>query len=178
MKDLRNEGLQTMQNRVRSSKGWRVLYALVLVAVVAALSSPLGRQVAFAGGGDNGERQVIFTKWFTTFPNMQGVVSGVVGGGLFAGEVRDIQTTGSITTITAVYHINGGKHQFTASINVTQDNTTGTGTIEGEVTDGWLIGAKVKGGYQVISPCSTVINAEFDECFQGTLHILGGGSEQ
>ncbi len=151
--------------------------ALALVAVLATLSSPLGRQVALAGGGGDDSREVIFTKWFTTFPNMQGVVSGVVGGGLYAGEIKTLSTSGSITTITAVYHINGAKHQFTADVTVTQDNTTGTGTIEGVVSDGWRVNAKVEGRYQVISPCSTVINAEFDECFQGTLHILEGGSE-
>jgi hypothetical protein len=152
--------------------------ALVLVTVLTAVSSPLGRQVAFAGGGGDGDNEVIFTKWITAYPNMQGVVSGVVGGGLFAGEILEKEPTPpTITKVKALYHINGGTHQFTALVNVTQDNTTGMATIHGVVTDGWQANARVEGGYQVIGPCSTVINAEFNVCFQGTLHLLQGSQQ-
>ena len=159
--------------------GWRAhivpqAMVLVFVASLAALIAPSVGQVASAGDGGNDRHEVLFTKWITAFPNMQGVVSGISGPGLFAGEINDIETTGSITTIHAAYHINGGNHPFTASVTVKQDNTTGTATIEGVVTEGWRVNAKVEGAYQVISPCSTVINAGFNQCFQGTLHLLGG----
>lgn len=154
---------------------------LVLVAVLAALSSPLGRQVALAGGGADNDREVIFTKWITSVGtppvlfNMGGVVSGAVGGGQFVGEILDLENTAATTKIKALYHVNGGIHQFSADVHVTQDNVKGTGTIQGVVTDGWLKGARVEGRYQVISPCG-IINAQQgpfgDVCFQGILHLL------
>ncbi len=124
---------------------------------------------------------IVFTKWIAsvgTAPvlfNMGGVVSGAAGAGQFVGEITSLDTSNpAITKITALYHINGGTHQLTARVNVTQDNNKGTATIVGVVTDGWLQGAKVEGGYQVISPCG-IINAQQgplgDVCFQGTLHV-------
>jgi hypothetical protein len=124
---------------------------------------------------------VTFTKWVTsagTAPvqfKMEGVVSGDVGGGKFVGEVLNLTTASGITKIEALYHINGGTHQFTADLHVTQDDKKGTGVINGVVTEGWLKGAQVQGEYQVIAPCG-IINAQTgpfgDTCFQGTLHIL------
>jgi phosphotransacetylase len=108
--------------------------------------------------------------------NMAGVVSGDAGAGLFAGEVLALSTSsnGHTTYVTALYHINGGKHQFTARLSVTQDNTKGTAVLKGRVTDGWMQGAEVSGSYQVINP-SNIINAQNgvggDICYQGTLHI-------
>jgi hypothetical protein len=164
---------------------------VVLVAGFAILASSLGWLTAFAAGGaaDNNP-SVIFTKWVTsagTAPvlfNMEGVVSGDVGGGKFAGEVLSLTststpTTPGITKIEALYHINGGTHQFTADLHITQDDKKGTAVIEGVVTEGWLKGAKVQGEYQVISPCG-IDNAKpgpfGDTCFQGTLHTPQGSS--
>lgn len=36
MKNLKNEGLETMETKVRSHTGWRMLFALVLVLVLVA----------------------------------------------------------------------------------------------------------------------------------------------
>jgi hypothetical protein len=84
-------------------------------------------------------------------------------------------TDGNTTYVTALYHINGGKHPFTARLDVTQDNKKGTAVLKGKVTDGWMKGAKVNGTYQVNAD-SGIINSQtggpFDNyCFQGTLHI-------
>jgi hypothetical protein len=136
-----------------------------------------------SGAADSNAR-VTFTKWVTspgTAPvqfKMEGVVSGDVGGGKFVGEVLNLDTsTAGIKKIEALYHINGGTHQFTADVHVTQDDKKGTGVIKGVVTEGWLKGAEVQGEYQVIGPCG-IINAQTgpfgDMCFQGTLHILQG----
>ena len=130
----------------------------------------------------NGNANVTFTKWVPsagTAPilfNMEGVVSGDVGGGKYVGEVLNLdQSTPGITKIHALYHMNGGTHQFTADLQVTQDDKKGTADLKGTVSEGWLKGAQVQGEYQVIAPCG-IINAQTgpfgDTCFQGTLHIL------
>ena len=161
-----------------------VVVIVVLVAGFAILASSSGMLAVFAdsGGADN-KASVTFTKWVTapgTAPvlfNMAGVVSGDVGGGKYVGEVLNLdQSTPGITKIQALYHINGGTHQFTADLRVTQDDKKGTADIKGVVTEGWLKGAQVQGEYQVIAPCG-IINAQTgpfgDTCFQGTLHIQG-----
>ena len=125
---------------------------------------------------DDGRRgvQVVYTKWVTDFPNMAGLVSGDVGGGQFAGEILNYTPSAAIDRIEARYHLNGGAHQLTAHVFVTQNNLKGTATIRGVVTDGPLKGARVRGSYQLIVPCG-VINAQNgslgDVCFQGTLDI-------
>lgn len=105
---------------------------------------------------------------------MAGLVSGAVGGGTFAGELLNYTPTAAIDKIEALYHLNGGAHQLTAHVFVTQNNLNGTAAIKGVVTDGPLKGARVRGRYQVIFPCG-VINAQNgsigDVCFQGTLDI-------
>ena len=123
---------------------------------------------------------VIFTKWITTAGtapvvfNMAGVVSGDAGAGQLVGEVLEYSPTPTTTNIKALYHINGGTHQFTARLSVTQDNIKGTAVVNGVVTDGQMKGAEVRGSYQVIAP-SGIINAQQgvggDACYQGTLHI-------
>jgi hypothetical protein len=119
--------------------------------------------------------QVVFTKWVTDWPNMAGLVSGDVGGGTFAGEVLNYTPTAAIDKIEALYHLNGGAHQLNAHVFVTQNNLNGTAVFKGVViTEGRLKGARVRGDYQVISPCG-VTNAQLgtagDVCFQGTLDI-------
>lgn len=168
--------------QVRSIKGWKVIAALLLVASLAVLSFSPGRQVALADGGEH-KASATFTKWVTsagTAPvlfNMAGVVSGDVGGGQYVGEVLELTSTPATTIIKALYHLNGGTHQFTARLTVTQDNATGTAVIRGVITQGWLKGAQVRGGYQTIAPCG-ILNAQSgpfgDACFQGTLNIQGG----
>lgn len=164
---------------MKNIKIWKVILALVLVA---GLSSFAGVQVASANSRSGAD--VIFTKWVTAdtpvspaIAEMAGVVSGDAGAGLLAGDVLALSTSsnGNTTYVTALYHINGGKHPFTARLEVTQDNTKGTGVLKGKVTDGWMKGAKVSGNYQVIYP-SGITNSQTggpfsDYCFQGTLHI-------
>lgn len=155
-----------------------IVVLVVLVAGFAILASSLGWLTASAA---NNNANAAFTKWVTTAGtapvvfNMAGVVSGDVGGGKYAGEVINLdQSTPGITKIEALYHMNGGTHQFTADLHITQDDKKGTAVIEGVITDGWLKGAKVQGEYTVIAPCG-IINAQQgafgDACFQGTLHI-------
>jgi hypothetical protein len=163
---------------MKNIKIWKVILALVLVA---GLSSFAGIQVASANSRSGAD--VIFTKWVTDetpvppiLANMAGVVSGDVGAGQFVGEVLEFNNpTAPMSTIKADYHINGGDHQFTARLNITQDNVKGTAVLKGKVTEGWMKGAKVNGTYQV-NAHSGIENSQtggpFDDyCFQGTLHI-------
>jgi hypothetical protein len=185
MKNLKNEGFKTAETKVRSSKGWRMLFALVLVAAFAVLSAAGPAQVALADkGGVKGHTfNVTFTKWITTFPNMAGVVGGAVGKGKFAGEILKYtpgnSANGNITKIEALYHMNGSRHSFAAHVYVTQNNVTGMAVITGRVMEGWLEGAPVTGEYTVFAKCpmSTPGNVYGTLCFQGTLHVLRG-SEQ
>ena len=177
MKNLKNESPKTLETKVRSISSWRMLFALVLVAAFAALSAVGGPQLALADpGGVKGHTfDVTFTKWITAFPLMAGVVGGDVGAGTFAGEILSIGTVGNITTIHALYHMNGLGHSFTADNHVTQDNVAGMATITGRVTEGWLKGAPVTGEYKVWATCP--IATGNSPCFQGALHILRGGGD-
>jgi hypothetical protein len=109
---------------------------------------------------------------------MVGVVGGDVGPGTYTGEVISMNTVGNITSIEAFYHFNGSKHAFTAHLYITQDDSAGTATITGDVTEGWLRGASVTGEYNVLPVCTiddipidTPGNVFGTMCFQGALHV-------
>lgn len=184
MKNLKNEANQTMATKVRSIKGWRLLFALVLAAPLAALSAWGPTPLALAdGGGVQGHGfEATFTKWVTSpgtppvLLNMVGIVGGDVGPGTFTGEVLSDQTVGNIETLVPLYHFHGSRHSFTALLTVTQDNTSGTAVITGRVTEGWLKGAPVSGEYKVWATCpiATPGNLFGTLCFQGALHIHRG----
>jgi hypothetical protein len=142
--------------------------SIVSVIVLLLQISPARAEDTF-----HGRVEVIFLKWVVgAGPLMAGVVSGDVGGGTFAGEILSASQKGNILTIDALYHINGGAHQFTAHNHIRQDNATGIAAISGVVTDGPLQGARVQGEYQVIHPCGITNAADSgDLCFQGTLTI-------
>ena len=157
------------------------IHRLFLFALACAVALQISPGLAAIGPGDQGDRdddargvRVVFTKWVTGWPNMAGLVSGDVGGGTFAGEILEYTATAAIEKIEALYHLNGGAYQLSAHVFVRQDNLNGTAAIKGVVTDGPLKGARVRGSYQVISPCG-IINAQNgsigDVCFQGTLDI-------
>ena len=162
----------------------QTLFAPFVIAILLLLNS----SAAMAGGqhetgGDKGKFpghiEITFTKWLADYPNMAGLVSGDAGAGHFVGKVLNLEHTGTIDKIEALYHINGGAFQFTAHNYVTEDFRTGTAMIRGVVTDGPMKGAQVRGQFQQISPCG-IFNAQKgdggDVCLQGTLTI-GPGSE-
>jgi hypothetical protein len=174
MTNLKNEDTKTVATTIQSFKGWSILLALVLVATTA------GAALASNSGAKGHTFDNTFTKWVTTWPptndipaNMMGVVGGDVGTGTYRGEVFCVNTVGNITSIVALYHFNGSKHDFTAQLNVTQDESAGTATITGYVTEGWLKGASVTGEYTVLAICpiETPDNAFGTVCFQGALHV-------
>ena len=174
MTNLRNEGIKTVVTKIQPFKGWSILLGLVLVATTA------GAALAYSSDAKGHTFDDTFTKWVTTWPptndvpaNMVGVVGGDVGPGTYTGEVISVNTVGNITSVQALYHFNGSKHAFTAELNVTEDESTGTATITGQVTEGWLKGASVTGEYNVLAVCpiSTPGNAFGTVCFQGALHV-------
>jgi hypothetical protein len=174
MTNMMNEGTKTMARRFQPFRGWGILLGLVLVATTA------GAAVASSADTKGHTFDNTFTKWVTSSPpaagvvaNMAGVVGGDVGPGTYAGEIISVNTVGNITSIHALYHFNGSKHTFTAELNVTQDETAGTATITGRVTEGWLKGSTVTGEYNVLAVCpiETPDNVYGTVCFQGALHI-------
>jgi hypothetical protein len=134
---------------------------------------------------------VTFTKWVVTQPAdpstlagilMVGVVGGDVGRGRYAGTVLsdDTVTQPGFWLAHARYEFYGRKHFFIADLHITE-NDTGvkpvTATIQGVVAKGWLKGAQVTGQYTAFDACPipTPGNVFGTTCFQGTLHLEGGG---
>ena len=174
MKNINNESTKTVMTNIQPFKVWSILFVFVLVATTA------GAALAASAGTKGHTFDNTFTKWVTSSPpadgvlaNMVGVVGGDVGSGTYTGEVLSVNTLGAITTIQALYHFNGSKHAFTADLTVTQDDSAGTATITGRVTEGWLKGASVTGEYTVLAVCpiETPDNVYGTLCFQGALHV-------
>jgi hypothetical protein len=174
MTNLKNEGTKTVVTKIQPFKKWSILLVLVLVATTA------GAALAYSSDPKGHTFDNTFTKWVTTSPpapgvvaNMIGVVDGDVGSGRYTGEVLSVNTVGNITSIHALYHFNGSQHAFTAELNVTQDESAGTATITGDVTEGWLKGASLTGEYAVLAVCpiETPANAQGTVCYQGALHV-------
>ena len=188
MNTQKNENMKTVKTKIRSRKGWIMLFALVLV--VASLIAVVLPQIARAdAGGVKGHTfDFTFTKWATSQPAnppsmagvlMAGVVGGDVGNGLYAGEVLsdDLSQEPAFWLANARYEFHGEKHSFIADVHVKQNETTGKGEITGVITDGWLKGAQLTGEYTVMSDVSysnSTGNVFGTLCFQGTLHVRRG----
>jgi len=190
MKNLKNEGFKTMKTKSPSSKGWRMLVALVLIVTSLFVAAPTQLALADSGGVHGHTFDFTFTKWVTSLPafypslagvSMAGVVGGDVGNGVYAGKVlSDNLTVPGFWLAHARYEFHGKKHSFIADVHVTQNNNTGIAVITGVITQGWLKGAQITGGYTVMSDCpiATPGNVFDPLCFQGTLHVhMGDGSE-
>jgi hypothetical protein len=174
MTNLKNEGKKSVATSIRPFKGWSIILGLVLVAAITGLA-------ACSGSVKGKTFDDTFTKWVTTSPpaagvvaNMVGVVGGDVGPGTYAGEIHSMDTVGNTTTIEALYHFNGSQHAFTADLTIVQDESAGTATLTGQVTEGWLKGGSVTGEYEVLAVCpmETPDNAYDTFCFQGVLHVV------
>jgi hypothetical protein len=192
MKNLTIEGLTTLERKVHSIKGWRLLLALMLVAPLAALSAagPTTLALADSGGVQGHTFDVTFTIWMTTLPAhppsrvgvpLSGVVGGAVGIGSFTGIVlSDDLTVPGFWLGQDQFGFSGQKHSFVADVHITHNATTGVAVITGVVTQGWLKGAQLSGEYKTmpVCPIATPGNVFGMLCFQGTLQIhRGGGSE-
>ena len=137
------------------------------------LTLSLGAGSALADGGrDHRNAENTFTKWISTYPAMAGFVGGDVGNGAYAGEILNLQVTGTGLVIDATYHFMGSRHSFTALVHVVQTGFVdgSKAVITGQVTQGWLRGDPVRGEYTQVA-CG---QAPSGSCFQGTLDILRG----
>jgi hypothetical protein len=183
MNALKNVGNKTLETKVLSGKGWRLLFALVLVVASLFVVVPPQLARADAGGVKGHTFDFTFTKWVTSQPNpssmvgalMAGIVGGDVGNGSYAGEVITYDDTSEpgFTLINARYEFHGEKHSFIADVDVVDNNSTAE--ITGVITQGWLKGAQITGEYTVLPVCSnptdTPDNVFGTLCFQGTLHV-------
>jgi hypothetical protein len=191
MKNLKNEGFKTVETKGLSSKGWRMLVALVLMVTSLFALAPTQLALADSGGMHGHTFDFTFTKWVTTPPAfypslagvfMAGVVGGDVGNGRYAGLVLNDNLTQmpNYWIANARYEFYGKKHSFIADVHVVENETLGTAVITGVITQGWLKGAQITGGYTIMSVCpiATPGNVFGTLCFQGTLHVhMGGDSE-
>jgi hypothetical protein len=119
--------------------------------------------------------EVTFTKWITTYPAMAGVAGGDVVG-TFVGEVlsRTPFDNGVIVDLLARYEVVAGAHSFIAEIEGKQNNNTATAVLNGVVTEGWLVGARVHVEFEVISSCA---GKPAGPCFQGTIRVMPGAAD-
>ena len=111
--------------------------------------------------------EITFTKWFTTYPAVEGFTS--YGPGTLAGEVLSRIDDGTVTHLVARYEITDrrGTQSFKAVIQGKNDQT-GRYDMNGIITWGWMLGAQVHADFRRITPC------EFGRrnlCFQGTIQI-------
>lgn len=158
--------------KTRSFRVWSIFLALVLVGAFAL--APARAALADSGGQRYHTFNVTFTKWITAYPNMVGVGGGAIGPATFTGEIHSMNDTGDITYVEATYHLNGSKHSFTANVHVSQNDVAGTGSMTGEITEGWLKGGSLIGEYNVYPVCplpETPGNSMGTLCFQGVLHL-------
>ena len=131
-----------------------------------------GVRLSVGESREAGVTEFAFEKWFTTYPAMTGNTS--LGPGTFAGTIRSRIPfdNGVIVQLEALYQVTdpSGSHSFTALIQGTENLETLTAVLNGVITDGWRIGARVHVTFDVIAPCPIHNRAT---CFQGTIRVQG-----
>lgn len=148
--------------------------ALAVLAATLLFQTPITR----AGDNDKGRRDrwaatATFTKHVTDYPacgvlaNMAGIVGDDVGRGTYTGELLSQKVVGDVWMGEALYHFHGSRHSFTALVHVEQTGLNAV--ITGVVTEGWLKGHAVKGGYRQID-CG-IAGPDFPFCYEGALNI-------
>jgi hypothetical protein len=145
--------------------------ALAILAAAALLVLSLGMGSALASQ-DARNAENTFTKWIAGYPNMAGVVGGDVGAGTYSGVILSRTGAGTVADpilITADYHFDGSRHDFTARVDIVE--IIPSATISGVVTDGWLAGNLAVGEFTVTT-CSH--GGLTTTCFEGTFDILRG----
>jgi len=115
-----------------------------------------------------------FEKWFTTYPTMTGNTS--YGAGTFAGTIlqRTAFPNGVIVQLRARYMVTdpSGSHSFTALIEGTENLQTATAVLNGVVTEGWRVGARVHVTFRIITSCALATGPSVPGvCFQGTIRV-------
>ena len=157
----------------------KLLVAMIAAVVIPACSDMTAPKNEAATVNPSAGRvvKVTFTKWLVANgPFMTGFTS--YGAGTFAGEVlRFIPSkNGVIVRLQARYEVTdpSGSRSFEAVIKGKQNNKTGRAVLNGVITEGWRIGARVHVTFQVIAPCQFGTG---NLCFQGTIRIQGGDKD-
>jgi hypothetical protein len=119
--------------------------------------------------------EIAFEKWFTTYPTMTGNTS--YGAGTYAGTIlkRTVFDNGVIVQLEARYIVtdpSGEGRSFTAVIAGTENLVTRRAVLNGVVTEGWMVGARVHVTFEIITPCALAIGPSArNVCFQGTIRL-------
>jgi hypothetical protein len=118
--------------------------------------------------------EVTFIKWFTTYPAMTGNTSH--GAGTFAGTIleRTAFDNGVVVKLQALYRVTdpSGSQSFAALIQGTQNLETLKAVLNGVITEGWMVGARVHVTFQRITPCALAVGPSAPGvCFQGTIRV-------
>ena len=150
--------------------------------------SPSAPSIAGAAGAQTEARggqpvEVTFTKWVTAFPAMAGITGGDAAG-TFAGTVlsRDPFDNGTIVQLEAEYRVIAADpaHSFVAHIEGSQNNQTQQAVLNGTVTSGWNVGARVHATFDIIVPAagtSCVPQAPVNRtCFRGIIRVMPGSA--
>jgi hypothetical protein len=164
----------------------RIAFALLALLVAAGCSqrdatSPLSddthaaRLSADQSAPEAAPVEIAFEKWFTTYPTMTGNTS--YGAGTYAGTIlkRTVFDNGVIVQLEARYIVtdpSGAGHSFTAVIAGTENLVTRSAVLNGVVTEGWMVGARVHVTFEIITPCALAIGPSAKNvCFQGTIRL-------
>jgi hypothetical protein len=144
---------------------------------VALLASPLPAaarppSASLLGGTDATVAARASTRMELTFdkaavdPNNPGVWVGTVAGdiaGTLETRLTALRVTGSIWHVSFEWIISAGEESFVATLRGTLNNETGAVVMNGTVTEGYLLGARVHEEGQLVDP-STLR-------FQGTIRV-------
>jgi DNA-binding SARP family transcriptional activator len=112
--------------------------------------------------------ELTFTKWVSTYPTFTGVTS--YGPGTIAVEMLSRIDDGVFTHLSARYEVTdpGGTHSFKAVLQGKSNNREGNYNLNGIVTWGFMLGARVHATFHRITPCEF---GKLNACFQGTIQL-------
>jgi hypothetical protein len=92
----------------------------------------------------------------------QGTVSGDVDGDLTT-ELQSLAVSGPIWRVTFAWIVSADSKSFVATLDGTLNTRTGTVVMDGSVTEGWLLGARVHEQGRLVDPATST--------FVGTIRI-------
>lgn len=108
--------------------------------------------------------EITVTKWVAAYPALAGFTSY----GTLSGQVLNRIDDGDLVRLSARYEITdpNGSHSFKAVVQ--GDNNSGRFELNGIVTWGWMIGARVHASLVRYSPCEF---GKLNVCFRGVIQI-------
>lgn len=112
--------------------------------------------------------EIKFIKWTTDYPALEGNSS--YGPGTVAGAVLNRIDDGVIVQLSARYEITDpvASHSFKTVIQGKGNNDIGKYELNGIVTWGWMLGARVRASFVRVTPCEF---GKLNVCFQGVIQI-------